>query len=241
MTTLVLGASGATGRLLVQQLLARGERVKAVVRSQHNLPESVASDDKLTIVRASILELSDAQLAELVRDCTAIASCLGHNLTLRGIFGPPKRLVTDAMKRLCAAAQAHCTASTVRVVLMNTTGNRNRDLPEPLALRDRLVLGLIRATVPPHADNEEAADYLRTTIGQRHPKLEWCAVRPDTLFDSPVVDAYDVHPSPTRSAVFDPGKTSRIQVAHFMATLITEPAAWNQWKGKMPVIYDRAS
>ena len=33
MTTLVVGASGATGRLLVEQLLAQGEKVKIIVRS----------------------------------------------------------------------------------------------------------------------------------------------------------------------------------------------------------------
>lgn len=30
-----------------------------------------------------------------------------------------------------------------------------------------------------------------------------------------------VHPSPTRSAVFNPGRTSRINVAHFMADLVS--------------------
>jgi hypothetical protein len=92
--------------------------------SQHNLPDSAASDPKLTILRGSVLALSDAELAELVRDCGAVASCLGHNLTLRGIFGPPRRLVTDAVKRLCGALQALARTKPAKLVLMNTAGHR---------------------------------------------------------------------------------------------------------------------
>lgn len=33
-------------------------------------------------------------------------------------------------------------------------------------------------------------------------------------------------------------RTSRINVAHFMADLITDNDIWSNWKGKMPVIYN---
>jgi len=39
MTILVVGASGATGRLLVKDLLTRGEKVTAIVRSTEKLTE----------------------------------------------------------------------------------------------------------------------------------------------------------------------------------------------------------
>lgn len=55
-----------------------------------------------------------------------------------------------------------------------------------------------------------------------------------------VVTEYNEHPSPTRSAIFNPGATSRINVAHFMARLLTEEATWNMWRGQMPVIYNAA-
>jgi hypothetical protein len=32
-----------------------------------------------------------------------------------------------------------------------------------------------------------------------------------------------VLPSPTRSAIFDAGQTNRINVAHFVASLVTDP------------------
>jgi hypothetical protein len=100
---------------------------------------------------------------------------------------------------------------------------------------------LIRLLVPPHRDNEQAADYLRIQIGQQDRAIEWAAVRPDTLINEDEVTEYEVHPSPTRSAIFDAGKTSRINVGHFMAELITDDELWNRWKGQMPVIYIKES
>ena len=55
------------------------------------------------------------------------------------------------------------------------------------------------------------------------------------------VTAYQVHHSPIRSAIFDAGLTSRINVGHFMADLITDDETWNKWKGQMPVIYNKPS
>jgi hypothetical protein len=98
---------------------------------------------------------------------------------------------------------------------------------------------LIRLLLPPHSDNEHAADYLRTQVGQNHPAIEWAAVRPDSLVDRSDVTDYEIHPSPTRSAIFNAGETSRINVADLMARLITEEDLWEQWKGQMPVIYNQ--
>ena len=241
MDTLVVGGTGATGRQLVEQLLERGHGVRAIVRTPEGLPASVREHPRLAVTRAPVLDLDRAQLASLVEGCGAVASCLGHRMTLRGVFGPPRRLVRDATRRLCEAIRASHPDHPVKVVLMNAAGNRNRDVDEPISVGQRVVLGLLRLLVPPHADNEAAAEVLRTEIGQDDPAIEWVAVRPDGLVDEGEVTAYDAHPSPTRSAIFDAGRTSRINVAHFMATLIDDDEAWSRWKGRMPVIYDRES
>jgi len=241
MTTLVVGASGATGQLLVEQLLNRGENVKIIVRSPDSLPENIEKHDNLSVIHASVLDLSDAEMAQHVSGCDAVASCLGHNMTFKGMYGHPRKLVTDATRRLCDAIRANKAEAPIKFVLMNTTGNRNRDLSEPISFGQKCVIGLIRVMVPPHVDNEQAADYLRSRIGQNDAVIEWAAVRPDTLIDETEVTEYEVHPSPIRSAIFDAGKTSRINVAHFMAELITDDLTWNKWKGQMPVIYNKES
>ena len=163
-----------------------------------------------------------------VNGCAAVASCLGHNLSLKGIYGQPRRLVTNATRLLCHAITANRPEKPIRFVLMNTAGNSNRDLQETLSLGQRLVLGFIRLAVPPHTDNEAASDYLRTAIGQQNETIEWAVVRPDTLINESTVTEYRAYPSPTRSALFDPGKTSRINVAHFMAELITDDDSLEQ-------------
>ena len=241
MTTLVAGASGATGRLLVDQLLKRGQHVKIIVRLPDKLPEFVKSHDNLSVIQASVLDLSDGEMSQHVNGCDAVASCLGHNMSLKGIYGHPLRLVTDATRRLCSAIKANKSEKPVKFVLMNTAGNSNRDLLEPISFGQKCVIGLLRLLLPPHVDNEKAADYLRTKVGQNDAAIEWAAVRPDNLIDESEVTGYEVHSSPIRSAIFDAGKTSRINVGRFMADLITDDDTWNKWKGHMPVIYNKAS
>lgn len=238
MNTLIVGATGATGRHLVNQLLERGHNVKVIVRSPHKLLESSRNHPNLTVIQAAVLDLSDAQLAEHVADCDAIASCLGHNITFKGIYGKPRRLVTDTTRRLCAAVKANRPKLPTKFVLMNTNGNSNRDLNEPISLAQKGVVALLRIALPPHVDNEQAADFLRVDIGQNDPLIEWTAVRPDNLSDAAAVTPYQLHPSPITSAIFDSIGTSRINVAHFMAELMTNDACWEKWKGQMPVIYN---
>jgi len=241
MTILVVGATGVTGRLLVEQLLNRGQHVKAIVRSPDKLPEVLRNHNHLSVIRASILDLTDTEMAQQVNGYAAVASCLGHELSLKGLYGQPHRLVTHATRRLCNAIKANGSEKPTKFVLMNTAGNSNRDLHEPTSFGQRLVIGLLRLMLPPHVDNENAADYLRAEIGHNNAAIEWAAVRPDSLINENMVTEYKVFPSPTRSALFDPGVTSRINVAHFMADLITDGDTWNKWKGQMPVIYNKAS
>lgn len=239
MTTLVVGASGATGRLLVEQLLSNGESVKIIVRSKSNLPRVVERYRNLSIIYDHLTEFTEAELLEHTKGCHTVISCLGHHLSLKGIYGRPRFLVTDAVRKLCRAIKANQPQAPVKFILMNSAGNRNRDLPEPISLAQRCVLAIIRLLVPPHLDNERAAEFLRTEIGQHDPDIEWVIVRPDSLIDEIIVTDYEVFPSPTRSAIFNSGTTSRINVGHFMMDLVLDRDTWQRWKGKMPVIYNK--
>ena len=137
-----------------------------------------------------------------------------------------------------SAVEKRQSKETLKLVLMNSTGVRNRDLKEPIPFAQHAVLGLLRLAVPPHLDNEKAADYLRTYQNKTYSSIEWVSVRPDTLLNHDKVSPYTLHPSPTRSAIFNSGQTNRINVAHLMTELITKQDLWDKWKGKMPVIYN---
>ena len=239
MTTLVVGASGATGKQLVGQLLNMGQKVKVIVRPTGKTTDTWKNNDKISIIRANISEISMNEMMNYLIDCQSVASCLGHNITLKGIFGKPRQLVTNTVKLLCMAIQKNSPDKSIKFVLMNTTGNRNRDLNEPISFGEKLVMGLIRLLVPPQSDNEKAADFLRVNIGQKNKLINWVAVRPDTLINEDNVTEYELYASPIRSALSNPGKTSRINVGNFMSRLIVENDLWNKWKGQMPVIYNK--
>lgn len=117
--------------------------------------------------------------------------------------------MTDAVKLICTAIQKNSPVKPIKFALMNTTANRNRDLNESISIGEKLVMGLIRVLVPPQTDNEKAANFLRVNIGQNNKLIEWVAVRPDTLINEDIVSEYELYASPTRSALFNPGKTRR--------------------------------
>lgn len=236
---MVLGASGATGRLLVKLLLEKGVSVKAVVRNAASLKTIKESNSHLDIVEAEIAAMPDQELAVLLAECSSVFSCLGHNLTLKGIYGHPRRLVTDAVAKVFRATKLIQSDFPIKMVLMNTTGNSNRDIPEDPPFSQKLVVGLLRLILPPHVDNEQAADVLRLQVGQAHDKLEWVVVRPDSLTDEVQVSDYEIYASPIRNPIFDAGKTSRINVADFMSELVLKPDLWGKWRGQMPVIYNQ--
>lgn len=239
MTVLVVGATGATGRLLTQQLLEQGHEVKVIVRSTKKLAELGKTYPGLIQIKGTVLDMSEMELATHVKGCDSICSCLGHNLTWKGMYGKPRKLVADTVEKLCKAIISNNPGQPARFVLMNTNGNTNRDLQENYSLKDRLVISLVRVLIPAHSDNEDAADYLRVQIGQDHSGIEWVVLRPDNLIDEPEISEYEMHVSPIRGVIFDAGQTSRINVANGMATLITEKELWDKWKGQMPVISNK--
>ena len=220
MKILVVGATGATGRLLTEELLNRGHTVKVIVRSPDKLPESIKNHANLSVVQAALLDLSDAELAEHVKGCDAVSSCLGHNLTFKGVYGQPRRLVTDATRRLCQAIRANSPEAPVKFILMNTTGNRNRDLNEPISLAQKIIIGLLRLVLPPHVDNEEAADYLRVAVGQKDAQIGWVAVRPDGLTrPSPLIEIGISNPSRSLMAA----NQSSMSVLYELCVLVLPP------------------
>ncbi|MBI2417941.1 MAG: NAD(P)H-binding protein [Ignavibacteriales bacterium] len=238
MRVLVVGASGATGSQLVRELLKRNIAVKIVVRENAKLPEDIRTHANLTIKEAGILSLSDNELFEYIKDCNAFASCLGHNLSIKGIFGNPKMLVTDAVKRICGAIKFNNPSTPVKFILMSTTAYSNKANNPKQSFKEKLVFALLRKVLPPQLDNERAAEYLINNIGEGNKIIQWSLVRPDSLINEDSVTEYKVFPSQIRSPIFDAGKTSRINVGHFMAELITNDHIWEKWKGKMPVIYN---
>lgn len=234
-TVLLLGGTGRTGGRVLLQLLGRGFNVRAVVRSARRLPAGIAGAPGLRLVEADPLALDDEDLRHHLLGCGGVVSCLGHNISLKGVFGPPRDLVTQATKRLCRAIQALRPAMPIRLIVMSSVSvNRPRRVDTARSPFDRALLALIRGLIPPAKDNQCAADFLCRAIGPADPFVQWVAVRPDTLAEGEVVP-YTVHEGIV-SSLFKPASTNMANVAHFMCELVTNPAVWKAWQGRLPVI-----
>jgi nucleoside-diphosphate-sugar epimerase len=238
MKTLVVGASGATGKLVVSKLLENNVNVKALVRSTATYPKELEDNENAEIVNGNIDDFTIEQVTELIYDCDAIVSCLGHNITFNGIFGKPRRLVFSAVKKLVESIKL--SNKKCKLVLMSTTAYTNKKEGEKNTFGETIVFSLLEALLPPHADNMVAGDFLVHQVSESS-HLEWVSVRPDSLIDEPTTSELTVTEKKLRSPIFNPGKTSRINVAQFMVDLLTDDTLWNQWRYKTPVIYNRES
>uniref|UniRef100_A0A7S1YAI6 NAD(P)-binding domain-containing protein n=1 Tax=Sexangularia sp. CB-2014 TaxID=1486929 RepID=A0A7S1YAI6_9EUKA len=239
--TLVLGASGATGKQVCTMLHGEAHPLHLVVRQSSVLPTSLTDAPNVTVHRVDFLGMSDEAVADLVGTVDAVVSCLGHTLSLSGMYGAPRDLVTQSVRRIVTAARAshRRDAPPLKLVLMNTSGNRNPAEDKQVGLAERAMLGIIRTAVPPHADNEGAAAFLRSNVPADDSAVQWVVVRPDSLVDEDTPSGYEAHPSPLQSAIFGSGKVSRANVGRFMADLITKPTLWEKWANRMPILYNK--
>jgi hypothetical protein len=239
-TVLLLGGTGRTGGRVLEQLLSRGVNVRAIVRSAGRLPAGVAPNPALTAIEADLLSLSGDELRRHVAGCDAVISCLGHNISLKGVFGPPRDLVTQAVSRVCGAVESLRPAEPVKLVLMSTVSvNRPNRLDTRRGAVERAVMWALRGLVPPARDNQSAADFLCGDIGTADPFVEWVAVRPDTLLEGDVSE-YTLHEGLVASLA-KADNTNMANVAHFMCELVESEALFDEWAGKMPVIVNAAS
>lgn len=234
-TVLLVGGTGRTGQQTLQQLLARGINVRAIVRTPEKLPPEITDHPNLRIIKASLLSLRDEELRQHLSGCCSVISCLGHNISLKGIFGPPRDLVTKATMRLCRGIQSLEPKQNVKFILMSSVSvHRSRALDTRRGSFERAFLWMLCNVLPPAKDNQKAADFLLKKIGSNNPHIQWVAIRPDTLIEEDV-SKYTMHDGLVNS-LFAPGNTNIANVAHFMCELVVNPKTWADWKNKLPVL-----
>jgi nucleoside-diphosphate-sugar epimerase len=234
-TVLVVGGTGRTGQRLLEQLLKRGIRVRAIVRSSAKLSANFTANPNLTLIEADLLALNDAELQRHLSGCTAVISCLGHVISFKGVMGPPHDLVTRATVNLCRAIEALHPAAPVKFILMSSVSvHRPGGLDTRRGAFERAFMWTMRGVLPPARDNQRASDFLLANVGPGNPFVQWTVVRPDTLQDGDV-SPYTMHEGLVNS-LFAPGATNMANVAHFMCDLVTNQTIWAAWKGRLPVI-----
>jgi putative NADH-flavin reductase len=156
----ILGATGRTGRALVEQAVARGHEVTALVRTVRELPARVVEGDPR----------SAAQLAAAMAGCDAVISALGPPLPPRH-WPRPTTILGDAAR---ATVEAMGTSG-VRRLLVVSGDVMFPDFPK-----------LLRATLLRHLWKDDV-EMERVTQASG---LDWTIARPTRLTDGPLTGDY---------------------------------------------------
>jgi len=160
MKLFVIGATGRTGREVVQQALARGHHITAFVRS----PESITLRDKrLTVVKGNATD--ENQLAEAIRNHDAVLSALGPREVFKpsSLFHDSALATTHAMQRsgvkrlVILSAAAHFPGIPNRIVSL-ILRNHMRD---SLAMEEVVQNGGLDWTIarPPRLTEQDYTTY----------------------------------------------------------------------------------
>ena len=250
--TLVLGATGATGRHVVNFLLQANKPVRVIVRDKNKLNQILeklnalssnnnTNSNSLEIVQQSSLSsLSKTDINSAISGCDTVISCLGHNLDFSGIWGSADRqLCTDAAKTFTNAAVEN--KQKIKFILMNTVGAYNTNLQEDKKASWGLATGIniLKWLIPPQWDNMCAISHFVETVGTKNEYVDWCVVRPDSLVDEDKPTPVQAFPSPLSNPLSNPGEISRISVARFMADLDLHNDIFSNFKFQTPAIYNK--
>jgi uncharacterized protein YbjT (DUF2867 family) len=193
----VVGATGPTGVLVVEKLLARGHDVVAYVRR----PEALVARERLTVVGG---ELADRPaFADAIRGCESIVCTLGNrSMRVRNFMRVHLPLVADAMTD----------AGVPRLVLMSALGGG--ELPPRVTGINKMVFKwLSRRMFVDRTESE--ADLNRRGIN-------WCGVYPGFLTDKPAVASPDVVVI-DELVSFKNGSIPRANVADVLVELAENP------------------
>jgi len=236
----LLGATGGIGSQVLKRLLDRGCKVTIIVRNTERLSTEMKDHPSLTVIEepSGHLSLTDETFQKHVQ-CDAIVQCLGHNLSFKGLFGHPRRLCADTVKRLCDAVMVVAPRNPIKLIVINTEGVERPDGEDRKTLRrgccESCVLCFLKYCLPPHADNIDTSVYLHNEV-QNNPYVDFCAVRPTDLIDG-LPTEFTVHET-LQNGIFNSGTTLRSNVGEFMANLVTDSGVWNKWKNTYPHILD---
>lgn len=160
----IFGATGKTGRHLVEQALAKGHQVAALARS----PEKVAiKHERLTVIQGDVRDA--AKVSAAVTGAQAVISVLGPT------SNRPEMAVSQGMDNLLAAMREHGVRR-----LIQSAGAGVRDPKDQPTLVHAFFGGLVRLLSPNVVkDMELVVEKVRGS------GLEWTVVRVPMLTDAP--------------------------------------------------------
>lgn len=209
MNLVVFGASGRTGRLVIDEALAAGHIVTAFVRDPLKLGRTHAN---LKVAQGNSGD--DASVARAVAGADAAISALGP------VKGSPKDLLVTAQRNITQALQS---AGVKRYVVL--TGAGVRDPQDQPKLVDHIFGFLLKLTAADVLkDSEQSIALVRST------PLDWIVVRAPRLTDGTKTGSVRVGYVGAESGT----QITRADLAAFMIEQATQ--LQSQWTRKMPMV-----
>lgn len=191
MNIVVLGATGATGRLVVEQALMRGHYVTAYVRD----PSVLKSRSGLTIHTGQLDDAASLQVALAGAD--AVLCCLGTH-QMRHV-----RLMQKSLPLIISAMQA---AQVSRLILLSAYGIG--DTAQTAGLLARIAYATLVKSV--YADKVKSEALLSQS------DLAWTGIYPVILTNAPIIKTVEVRSLDQVQQVKGLPKIPRANVAEAM-------------------------
>lgn len=184
----VFGATGGTGREVVEQALHQGHHVTALVRDPSRLP---ITHPNLTMIQGNVLDAE--QVAETVAGADVAVVSLGNTAN------NPDYVVSQGTAVILDAMQAQ---GVPRVIVVTSLGVGDSLKQVPFAFR------MLMQTVlkKPIEDKERQEEMVMAS------DRDWIIVRPGGLTDGPATGQYEAGLGANISA----GQVSRADVAAFI-------------------------
>lgn len=215
MKILILGATGRTGKLILEEALNQGYEVNCLVRE----PKKIQKNDKnLKIILGSPEQISDLENA--LKDCEGIISAL--NISRKSDFPwarlrTPPTFLSDVMKNIISLTDKN---GLERIVVCSAWGVADTEKEIPIWFKWLIKNSNIGVAYKDHEKQEAELE---------KSKLNWTIVRPTGLTnfknEKKIIESYNNRPKPKLTI-------SRRNVARFMVNTLKR----DELIGKTPVI-----
>ena len=195
MKVLIIGATGATGKILMREALAQGHEVTALARN----PSALAPEDhRLRVLQGNALDASSMEAAVVGQDAVLLA--LGTRSSR------PTTLFSESTHNVIGAMDKHGVRRLVCITGVGVGDSKGH----VGFLYDRIIRPFVVRNV--YEDKERQEEAIQQS------DLEWVIVRPARLTDEPAKGKYRVFLGGSYKA-----KTiSRADVADFMLAQLTD-------------------
>ena len=190
----IFGATGGTGRQLVEQALAAGHAVTALVRDPTKL---TLQNPNLKVIEGNVLQPAD--VAKAIAGAAAVVVSLGNT------SNNPDLSVSNGTQQIVQAMQ---TQGVRRLIVVSSLGVGDSKNQVPLLFK-LIMWTFLRKAI---RDKEEQEKIVRAS------GLDWTIVRPGGLTDGPRTGQYKFGTDPAIRA----GQVARADVADFVLKQLTD-------------------